>query len=324
MSVIPLLAFLAALVAFAASSGGESSSSLPAGRDAPPWTPPELDDPAGVFAPGAPLAPAELADYIRAAVHAANGAIPAVEPYQDAIAAARAELDSTPGRGTLIAEGKQRFGELAKKLQANLSARRAELLPAGSAAAGQGPTIVWWPESALTYASWNPERTDWYGRHYQGGSMWANLAAGGGILADGFKTTGIELWKNVKAAAPYLEFAASLVPVYGPWLAGAIHLAYTGDLDESVKAAIRAAVPGGPAAQLGVDVAFGVIEGQSVDQAALGALWKAYPEAKLAYEATLAAKGAIEDGDVPEAVEQAATAYQQASAAKHHVWSDFS
>lgn len=282
----------------------EPSHALPPGRMLPPFKAPNLgDDPAGVLASGLPLGPEELRRYVVAAVSAARGALPMPTPL--------ASLQ--PTEYLPRADAERQFAELSSRMASNFRVRRG-MVPA-LATDGQGPPLYYWNALGASFG-WTLESVDWYGRHYAGGSMWSNLAAGGSVLVDGFKATGIEAWKNVKAAGPYLELAASFVPVYGPWVAGAIHLAYTGNVSESVKASLRAAIPGGPYAQIGVDLALGVIAGQKVDKAALAALLAQYPELRAAYVSTLAAKSAIKSGNVALATDESLNAYAKVQALK--------
>lgn len=315
LAVVAALAAAAAVVAVASSapSSGTRLGLLPAWEAQAP-----TDEQRALFQPGLPLLPAELADYAEAVAHASGlSNVPATGTELDAlVGAAKGELSGLNGGqlGALQTKAVPRFKELAARLRTRLQ-KRATMLPPDAGAAGHGASLAWYAEDAASFG-WNWTQTDWFGRHFAGGDMWQNLGRGPAIVSKGIATTAGIVWEGIKAAGPYLELAASFIPVYGPWIVGALHLAYTGDLDESTKAALRAAIPGGPLAQMGVDFALSTIEGEPPPDAALAAFFAQYPEAKAAYEATLAAKGAIQNGDPQTAIDEALAAYQHADAQK--------
>lgn len=79
--------------------------------------------------------------------------------------------------------------------------------------------------------------------------------------------------KIIKDVAPYAQTVASLVPGIGTGVSAMIGagtaLAEGKSLDEVTKAAIKGALPGGPAAAAGFDLATKVLSGENVGQAAL-------------------------------------------------------
>jgi hypothetical protein len=92
------------------------------------------------------------------------------------------------------------------------------------------------------------------------------------IALDQFKTA----LGSVKAIAPYAQTVVSFVPGIGQGisagLGGALALAQGKSIDEAMLAAIKDAIPGGPAVQAAFAVASGALQGKPIDQIALNAL----------------------------------------------------
>jgi hypothetical protein len=104
-------------------------------------------------------------------------------------------------------------------------------------------------------------------------------------LIDNFKRD----LKIIKDVAPYVQTVVSFVPGIGTGVAAAIAagtaLAEGKSIDEVAKAALRGAVPGGPAGAAAFDVAMGVVGGKSVDKAVIEAARAQLPEgAKQAFD----------------------------------------
>jgi hypothetical protein len=85
-----------------------------------------------------------------------------------------------------------------------------------------------------------------------------------------------------KEAAPYAQAVVSMVPGVGTGVSAAIGagvaLAEGRGIDEAAKAAIKGALPGGPAASAAFDTAMNLAEGQDLDEAALNAARELVPE----------------------------------------------
>ncbi len=82
--------------------------------------------------------------------------------------------------------------------------------------------------------------------------------------------------KSARTVAPYVQTVMSLVPGVGTGisagLGGALALAQGQPISEALLAAVRSAVPGGPAAQAAFAVASGALQGKPIDQIAINAL----------------------------------------------------
>lgn len=86
------------------------------------------------------------------------------------------------------------------------------------------------------------------------------------------------------AALGVLAIVAPYVPVIGPELAFVVAIAQGKSFEDAALAGIRAALPGGPAAQMAFDVGIAVAMGEDPQDAALQALWNQYPEGKYYFE----------------------------------------
>lgn len=79
-----------------------------------------------------------------------------------------------------------------------------------------------------------------------------------------------------KTIAPYVQTVVSFVPGVGQGISGAIGgavaLASGQSISQAMLAAVKGAIPGGPAAQAAFEVASGVMQGKPIDQIALNAL----------------------------------------------------
>ncbi len=97
-------------------------------------------------------------------------------------------------------------------------------------------------------------------------------------LVDNFKRD----LKIIKDVAPYVQTVVSFVPGIGTGVSAAIAagaaLAEGKSIDEVAKAALRGAVPGGPAAAAAFDTAMSVASGESIDKALVEAARNRLPE----------------------------------------------
>ena len=111
---------------------------------------------------------------------------------------------------------------------------------------------------------------DEYGRFYKG------------VPGDPLGT----LLTTAKIAAP---FVPGIGPAAAAALAGVIALGQGKSLKDAALEAAKAALPGGPLAEMGFNAAIAVASGEPVDEAVMNTFFEKYPQAKAGYEAGLKA-----------------------------------